>query len=278
MTHYLDHVSSLDDAELASWFDEVSLWSARFGAMLLDHLQPHPNLDILDVACGSGFPLFQLAYMFGPSCRLVGIDAWGAAVERARWKLSRSDLSNVEVVEGDAAAMPFEDGRFDLVTCNLGLNNFADADAALGECFRVTKPGGRLALTSNITGNMREFYEVFRAVLREMDRTQYVDALNAQEGHRSSAEAISQALETAGFAIVQAMRQEFELRYTDGTTLFNHHLVRYGFLDGWRSVLPPEDHRVIFPAIERRLNDIAAKQGGLSMTIPMLYMEAHKPG
>jgi ubiquinone/menaquinone biosynthesis C-methylase UbiE len=278
MTHYLDHVSDFDNPDLASLFDEVSFWSARFGAMLLDRVEVRPNLRILDAACGSGFPLFELAAMFGPSCRLVGIDSWAPAVERARWKLSRSDLPNVELVEGDAAAMPFDDGEFDLITCNLGVNNFADAEAVFRECFRVAKGGASLALTSNVTGNMREFYDVFRSVLRDLGRARHVEALDAQENHRRSAESISQMLESLGFTTARVVRDEFALRYLDGTALFNHHLVRYGFLDGWRSVLPPEDHRDVFLEIERRLNEVAAGQGELRMTIPRLYLEARKPG
>jgi ubiquinone/menaquinone biosynthesis C-methylase UbiE len=278
VTDYLDHVNDFDaDPDLPALFDEVSFWSSRFGALLIDHLDLRPNLRILDVACGAGFPLFQMAAMFGPSCQLVGIDSWSAAVARARWKLSRLGLPNVEIVEGDAAAMPFDSGDFDVITCNLGMNNFADADAVIRECFRVAKPGASLRLTSNVTGNMREFYAAFREVLTGLGKTEAVLRLSVQENHRGSRHTISSLLEGIGFTMDDVVEGQFTLRTVDGTTFFNHHLVKVGFLDGWRSVIEPPDQRVVFPAIERRLNEIAAEQGGLTMTIPMLYVEAVKP-
>jgi ubiquinone/menaquinone biosynthesis C-methylase UbiE len=278
MPDYLEDINNFEgDPELPLLFDEVSYWSSRFGALLIDQLDLRPNLRILDVACGAGFPLFEMAHMFGPTCHLVGIDSWGAAVARARWKQGRFGLPNVEILGGDAAAMPFDDGDFDLITCNLGLNNFDDAEAVFGECFRVAKPGASLRLTSNVTGNMREFYTIFREVLTGMGKKEAVLRLSAQENHRRSRQAISGLLEALGFAIGDAVEDHFTLRYVDGTSFFNHHLIKFGFLDGWRGVVEPGDQRLVFTAVERRLNEIAAEQGSLTMTIPMLYLEATKP-
>jgi len=53
--------------------------------------------------------------------------------------------------------MPFANAQFDLITCNPGLNNFVDPPAAVAECFRVAKPTGRVAFTTNIQGHMGEF-------------------------------------------------------------------------------------------------------------------------
>jgi hypothetical protein len=47
-----------------------------------------------------------------------------------------------------------------------------------------------------------------------------------------------------------------------------------GFLDGWRSVIYVSDEGTIFASIETRLNEMAAAQGELRMTVPMLYVEA----
>jgi demethylmenaquinone methyltransferase/2-methoxy-6-polyprenyl-1,4-benzoquinol methylase len=49
-------------------------------------------------------------------------------------------------VAGDALALPFADQAFDVVTISFGLRNVADADAALAEMLRVTRPGGRLVI------------------------------------------------------------------------------------------------------------------------------------
>src|SRR5205823_11163994 len=160
MTRYLQQSYNIDTPEMASVLDELSFWSSRFGALLFDHLQLRPDLNILDLGCGTGFPLFELAHAYGDSCRLTGIDIWKPALDRARSKLRIYDLPNVNIVAADGARMPFRDGRFELIVSNLGVNNFTDPPAVFSECFRVAKPRARIAFTTNIRGHMREFYEV----------------------------------------------------------------------------------------------------------------------
>jgi arsenite methyltransferase len=168
MPDFLSVAYDLYDPEIASAVDQVSLWAARFGLFLLDHLELRPNQNILDVACGTGFPLFELAQVHGASCQVTGVDIWKQGLERARSKAHTYRSPNVQILEADASQLPFADASFDLIVSNLGVNNFADPAAVLAECFRVAKPGARLVLTTNLMGHLSEFYEVFRQILREL--------------------------------------------------------------------------------------------------------------
>lgn len=76
MRDYLRFTYDLSQPKTVSALDECSLWSARFGLFLLQHLTLRPNLTILDLACGTGFPLFELAHMYGSSCHITGVDTW----------------------------------------------------------------------------------------------------------------------------------------------------------------------------------------------------------
>lgn len=134
MTEYLKRTYDWGRPELVAVYDELPLWSATFGALLLKHVRPARNVKLLDVGCGTGFPLLELAQRLGPSCRAYGIDPWGAAVARARHKVHVLGIRNVQVIEGDAAAMPFDDRQFDLIVSNLAVNNCDDPEAALAEC------------------------------------------------------------------------------------------------------------------------------------------------
>lgn len=107
------------------------------------HLTLHPHLAILDLACGTGFPLFELAQVYGSSCQVTGIDLWKEAVERARTKQQVYQLPNVQILEADAAHLPFQENEFDLIVSHLGVNNFADPEAVLTECFRVASRSQR---------------------------------------------------------------------------------------------------------------------------------------
>ena len=102
---------------------------------------PREGLVVLDVGCGTGT---QLGLYARPGCRLVGIDPSPAMLELARLKLGAS----AELLSADAARMPFADGTFDLVSVTFVLHEM-EPDLrvqVLGECRRVTKPGGRILL------------------------------------------------------------------------------------------------------------------------------------
>jgi arsenite methyltransferase len=242
-------------------YDELSLWSSHFGALLLDNLELRPNVRGLDVACGSGFPLIELAHVHGPGSHFTGLDLWPDALKRARRKLAVFGLDNVELVESAAEKMPFDDSTFDLITSNLGINNFEDPSIVLAECHRVAKPGARLAVTTNLTGHMAGFYEVFRAAVPP----ELVDAVNAQEAHRGTRTLIEHTLREGGFELTRVVEGEFYLKYATGTALLRHPLVSF-FKEGWMRVT---DDAAVWATIEERLNAASP----LRMRIPMLYAE-----
>lgn len=246
-------------------YDELSFWGSRFGALLFDRLEIRPNVRGLDVACGTGFPLFELAHVHGPGSQFTGIDLWPEAIERARRKLRYYGLTNVELIEGDASSMPFDDETFDLITSNLGINNFDDPPRAMRECFRVLKRGGRIALTTNLTGHFRELYAIFRDELPQ----ELHPKLDAQEAHRGTRATIEQLLEDAGLHVTQIAEREFFIPFATGTAMLRHSLVQF-FLDGWKSVT---DDARIWSRVEKRLNDASP----LKMTVPMLYAEGVRP-
>jgi len=250
-------------------YDELSLWAARFGMMLFEHLELRPGITGLDVACGAGFPLFELAHVHGPSSHFTGVDLWPDALVRARRKLAVFATPNLEIVEADAAAMPFDDASFDLITSNLGVNNFADPPAVLAECFRVARPGARIAVTTNLTGHFDAFYTVFRATLRELGRDELLPALDAQEAHRGTRVDIETLLLHAGFRLTNVVEDEFILPFADGTAMLAHPLVSF-FKDGWLGVTGDAE---VWRAIETKLNAAAP----LRMRVPALYAEAVRP-
>jgi len=93
---------------------------------------------VLDLAAGTGTSSQPLA---DGGAFVVPCDfSWGMLAEGTR---HRPDL---DFVAGDALRLPFQAAAFDAVTMSFGLRNVADRDAALAELFRVTRPGGRVAI------------------------------------------------------------------------------------------------------------------------------------
>ena len=94
MRHYPDREAGWVPPRLAGSYDETSIWSARFGALLFDHLEIRRGIRGLDVGCGTGFPLIELARLHGTSSHFIGIDIWPEALSRARSKLEADGLTN----------------------------------------------------------------------------------------------------------------------------------------------------------------------------------------
>lgn len=256
----------LDPRYAGDAFDELSFWSSRFGALMLDHLELRTNVRGLDLACGAGFPLIELAHVHGPGSHFTGIDIWFDALVRARGKLPIFGDTNIEVVNANVYDLPFAAASFDLITSNLGINNFDDPAAALRECRRVARDGARIALTTNLTGHMAELYAIFR----ELIDPSLLGKLNAQEAHRGTRDSVSAALTGSGFRITNVVEDEFHLHFASGTALMRHHLVQF-FLGGWKSVT---EDAVFYAAVEERLN----RMGELRMRVPMLYIEGEAVG
>ena len=105
MIDYLDWQRDYRDPAVASVYDELSLWSSRFGALLLENVPLAHGMRVLDLGCGTGFPLYELAHVLGRSSRLWGADLWREAVARARSKQDVYALPNVAVAVADGARL-----------------------------------------------------------------------------------------------------------------------------------------------------------------------------
>ena len=247
-----------------------------FGLVLLDHVPIEPNMTVLDVGCGTGFPALELAGRLGPSCRVYAIDPWKPAITRAERKAEIRKAPNVRLVEGDAADLPFDDAQFDLITSNLGINNFEHPEATLGECRRVARPGASLVMTTNLRGHMHEFYDAFEATLRQLRMDARLDALQKHVDHRVTLAEASDMLTAARFRVRRVHEQTFTMRFLDGSALLRHSFVKIGFLDGWRRVVTPGEEKQVFTRLEENLNRLARARGELAVTIPMACVEAEK--
>jgi SAM-dependent methyltransferase len=114
--------------------------------LLLDVARPTSGERVLDVACGTGIVARLAAARVGPTGTVAAVDVNTGmlAVGRA----ATADQSPaIEWYEGEAAALPFEAGAFDVVGCQQGLQFFGDQAAALGEMRRVLAPGGRVVIS-----------------------------------------------------------------------------------------------------------------------------------
>lgn len=117
---------------------------------------------VLDVATGSGNAALAAARRFAD---VVGIDYVPALLERGRARSAAEGL-RVDFREGDAEALPFADGSFDVVLSTLGVMFAPDQEKAAAELLRVCRAGGRIGLANWTPDGF--IGEVLRAVGRHV--------------------------------------------------------------------------------------------------------------
>jgi ubiquinone/menaquinone biosynthesis C-methylase UbiE len=273
---YLDTSINWNNPNVVFVQDELPLWSAPFGLMLLENLRIQSEMTVLDVGFGAGFPLLELAQRLGKSSTIYGIDPWKAAHERTHLKMDLLNIKNVILFEGDASNMPFEDEKFDLIISNLGINNFEDPRKAIKECYRVAKPEAQIALTTNPKGHMEEFYTIFEETLKEFSLNELEEIFLSHLNHRLTPKIIQSYLNETGFKVTKSRRSSFTLRFLDGSAFFSHSLIRYGFLEDWKKLIPVEHWIKVFTNLEAKMNTIAQNKGEFLLTVPVAYIEGEK--
>jgi SAM-dependent methyltransferase len=111
---------------------------------LCDAADLRAGSQVLDVACGSGNAALAAARC---GCDVVGIDYVPALLARGRRRAEAEGLA-IELLEGDAEAIPFQDASFDAVLSVYGSMFAPDHRRAAAELVRVCRPGGKIALAT----------------------------------------------------------------------------------------------------------------------------------
>jgi len=118
-------------------------FAARGLGWIVDELAPSNSDQVLDVAAGAA----HLGRALAPRVSHVSaLDLTPEMLEQGRQLAKAGGLRNIAFLLGDAAALPWIDGQFDLVACRLTLHQVADPAAVVREMLRVARPGGRVAV------------------------------------------------------------------------------------------------------------------------------------
>jgi SAM-dependent methyltransferase len=125
----------------AIWPQEAPLF-ARYGLA--------PDTRIIDVGCGAGEAAVRLAAML-PEADITGVDLIESHLEHARAR-TRHLGDRVRFETGNALALDYPDGRFDLAVCRHVLQAVPRPEQVVRELMRVTRPGGRLHLIAEDYG------------------------------------------------------------------------------------------------------------------------------
>lgn len=144
--------------------------------------------DVLEVAVGTGRNLG----CYPPGVHLTGIDLSPGMLALARTRADALEMP-VDLLEGDAQALPFTSAVFDTVVCTLGLSSIPDDRTAVTQMHRVLRPGGHLVLLGHVASPHRPV----RAAQHLLER------LSAQRGVQDAqTRHVASLVRDAGFTIV----------------------------------------------------------------------------
>jgi ubiquinone/menaquinone biosynthesis C-methylase UbiE len=144
--------------------DPASRWLGRLQRAALDALALEPSDRLLDVGCGTGAAIRSAAATVE---RAVGVDLSPQMVARGR-ELA-AGIANVEIREGDAESLPFDDDSFTAVLCTTSLHHYPRPDRGIAEIARVLAPGGRAVIGDGTTD--RRAMRVLDFLLRRLERS-----------------------------------------------------------------------------------------------------------
>lgn len=168
----------------------------------LAELCPQPPRQVLDLGCGPGSASVAIKARWGRRCEVIGVDL---ALPMLRQLRSRSRFWRpLHAVQADAQALPFAEGRFDLVFSNLCLQWVADLPQALGELRRVLAEGGLLRFSTFGPDTLIELREAYRDAGLEPPLSPF-----------ASLQQVGDALLAMGFRDPVVEREHWTLSYPD---------------------------------------------------------------
>jgi ubiquinone/menaquinone biosynthesis C-methylase UbiE len=188
----------------ASWYAVSGVHQQSEGlTALLRMAAPRPHDRALDVATGTGFTALALA----PGCRdVVGVDFTAGMVREARSLQQARGVTNLLFTLGDAEALPFRDGSFDIVACRQAAHHFPHLSRALGEMARVAKSGGRVVLDDTCAPNDPDL----AALMNEWERRRDPSHVASRPPGR-----LAEMLKEAGLRVAETAMSRVPLEFED---------------------------------------------------------------
>lgn len=219
-----------------------------------------PGEAVLDVMTGTGA---VAAEVVGRAGRVVGVD-----VSAGMLTLARRRVPGAEFVRGDAAALPFPDGAFDVAVCAAGVFFLPDMPDGVREWARVVRPGGRVVVSSFGAGLLGPLPGLWRARLSGVGLKPGAPPL----GRLPTPEALADVLRAADLTDVQATLHP--LTYTLPDVGARWADIRAGLEGVPLASLPPQEVAALEAAHHADLAPLFG-EGPLTVPLPVIVACGH---
>jgi ubiquinone/menaquinone biosynthesis C-methylase UbiE len=220
--------------------DEIApVWGTRFGKMLLRNLAVPQRGQVLDVSCGTGYPAVEILRRMSDGSRLIAIDASSAMLDVARRKVADLGPLGKKGVffrtESPLPKLSFADDVYDLVVCNLGLDEMPNLEGALRDFTRVAKTGGEVRCTLPLAGSFQEFHDLYREVLIKHDKHDALERLDRHIARYPTVDQVERCMQHANLA-GGLEYEEFSLLFKSSREFFFAPVIEYGPLNEWKEI------------------------------------------
>lgn len=241
------------------------------GRHLVERIGLAAGARVLDVGAGRGANLFPAAEAVGPGGQVMGIDLAQGMVEETTAEITRRNLSNASMLQMDAEQMTFADASFDAVLCSFAIFLFPHLEQALGEFFRVLRPGGKVGITvAQHLDALNGWYGEHLTAYHE----RYHFPLSAGGGQGRNYGELPQYLTQAGFGAVRVLEEQADFVYASAQEWWDSkwtHGTRY-HLEQMAPEVLAQFKGEVFARLEQE-----AQADGIHETLRFQFMLAEKP-
>jgi ubiquinone/menaquinone biosynthesis C-methylase UbiE len=225
---------------------------------------------LLDVACGTGIVSRLGKGRVGPDGAVVGIDLSPEMIA-----VAKSEAPDLDFRQGDATALPLEDGeRFEVAICQQGLQFMRDRSAAAQQMRRALVAGGRVAVaTWRPVEEQPPLHELQTVAERHLGPV--VDQRHAL----GNADELARLLVDAGFTDVKVETVAYEVRFPEGTPFANMNAMALASMGPAGAARTPEEKAKLVAAIAADSESVAQRytKGGIIFKMATNVATARAP-
>ena len=138
-------MAKYSQSKFAAWLQRMVSFRREESGLYNEIAEQLPLVDaerILDIGTGTGLQL-KVIHEMAPSLDLFGLDRSQAAIQAAVKALTGL---KVDLRVGNISDTSYEDGFFDVVTCNASMSYWENPRDCFNEIYRILKPGGQVML------------------------------------------------------------------------------------------------------------------------------------